>query len=98
MADVYRSGEIAQKLGRNSDWFYDHKRALLAKGMPAPLALPGQPRWSKLQIDAWLAGVDQRAIAGRLPLAPANDAAPSSAPEGERWVPFLRQIYAGAGR
>ena len=94
MAGTYSSAQIAQLLDRGAEWFYEHREQLQARGMPAPLDLPGHRQWSRAQIDAWLAGVDKRAVAGKLPLRPANDAAPVPAPEAAAWEPYLRQVYA----
>ncbi len=86
---TYRCSEIASLLRRSTQWFYEHRVALHAKGMPAPLALPGQPRWARTQIDAWLAGWHF----GNKAILAANDPAPQPAPEGALWVPFLQQAY-----
>lgn len=53
---VYSSGEIAQRLGRSSEWFYDNKARLYARGLPKPLPTPGHPRWSADLVDQWLLG------------------------------------------
>jgi len=83
----YCSGEIANKLGKSADWFSEHRAELHAKfAMPQPLPQPGQRRWDRGQIDAWLLGYKR--------LQAANDAGPMPAAEGAAWQPFLAQVYA----
>lgn len=82
-AEPYRLGEIANKLGKSSDWLREHRAKLQADfKMPAPLPVPGHPRWDRARIDAWLAGWQQPV--------PANDAAPLDMTD---WRTRLRSHY-----
>lgn len=83
-------------LDRSAEWFYEHREALHARGMPKELDLPGRRRYPRAQIDAWLAGHDKRALAGKQPPQPANDAAPVPAGEDAVWDSYLRSHYAAA--
>lgn len=88
-AETYGTGDIAQMLGRSSEWVREHREKLHARGMPRRLDMPGHPRYPRAQVDAWVRG-----YLGIASLVPANDAAPPAAPEQDQWQPFLRQVYA----
>lgn len=92
MSASYRSSDVAALFQKSSDWFHEHKRALLAAGFPAPLPGPGHPRWSRAQVDAWFDG--KLTMLRRAANDAANDAAPLPAPELRQWQRYLHKVLA----
>lgn len=88
-ADTYSSSDVASKLGKSTDWFYEHRADLEVGGMPPPLPQTGQRRYPRVAIDMWLAG---RTASQPLP-APANDSAPMAISEIDRWRAELAGAY-----
>lgn len=97
-AATYTSADIARLFKRGIDRFYDHKETLLARGFPQPLDLPGHPRWSRAEVDAWFADPRRRAMAPAslrpAPAIPANDMIAALPSDRKHWQDFICAHYA----
>jgi hypothetical protein len=85
----YKCKDVAGKLGISPSWLARRRfHYINLHGMPRPLPGGGHPKWDRAELDAWLKG--------REPVAAANDAAPTAAPEITAWQAALDQEYATA--
>jgi predicted DNA-binding transcriptional regulator AlpA len=45
--------EVADELGRSTDWLYRNWKTLVGQGMPAPITEGSMLAWSRAQFYAW---------------------------------------------
>lgn len=74
----YSMADIAALLGKSYDWFSRQKDRLTRdSNFPAPLPVPGSPRWNARAVDQWIETGGQSVAPVSAPPQPEPARAPS---------------------